>query len=444
MGCIVGCLASSVLSCASTAVSKAMGRSIRSRFIYAFLLMLSALVAWTLSNLPVWVESQTWLDWLASHTGLNLCEKDVCFGTMAVYRVTCALALFHLVMSILLFGVKSTKDPRSSIQDSWWIIKIPCILLLFVVSVWIPNTFFVYWAYLALVGASCFILIQLVLLVDFAHSWNESWVGYYEDTNSRFWAVALLGSTVFLYLSSITASVLMYVYFTNNASVCWMNSMFVTLNAILCFAVTMFSIHPRIQEKNHRSGILQSAVVTIYCTYLIWSSLSSEPQDMECSKLKSPEGASLFFGVAFTFVAVVYSAIRVSSSGLSTRSENDDQRELLKAVAPLSEDDLEDPVGINSQVETSESSDVGSDQYSYNLSFFHITFFMAALYLAMVLTNWKTVIVHDVDIDHIESSISVDQGMASVWTKAISSWVTFLIYIWTIVAPVLYPNREFV
>ena len=43
------------------------------------------------------------------------------------------------------------------------------------------------WFVVGCAGAFFFILIQLVLLVDFAHSWNESWVEKMEAGNSRGW-----------------------------------------------------------------------------------------------------------------------------------------------------------------------------------------------------------------------------------------------------------------
>ena len=34
-------------------------------------------------------------------------------------------------------------------------------------------------------------------------------------------------------------------------------------------------------------------------------------------------------------------------------------------------------------------------------------------------------------------------NMAAVWVKAISSWLCFGIYMWTLVAPVVLPDRDF-
>ena len=57
---------------------------------------------------------------------------------------------------------------------------------------WDPGVFLnplppTVWFYVGMAGAFCFILIQLVLLIDFAHSWNESWVEKMEEGNSRCW-----------------------------------------------------------------------------------------------------------------------------------------------------------------------------------------------------------------------------------------------------------------
>jgi len=48
------------------------------------------------------------------------------------------------------------------------------------------------WMVIGMIGAFLFILIQLVLLIDFAHAWNESWISRYEDTQSKKWFIGQL------------------------------------------------------------------------------------------------------------------------------------------------------------------------------------------------------------------------------------------------------------
>jgi len=58
----------------------------------------------------------------------------------------------------------------------------------------------------------------------------------------------------------------------------------------------------------------------------------------------------------------------------------------------------------------------------------------------MVLTNWG---IPEKADESQKQSIQIDQGMMSVWVKVVSSWITILLYIWTLIAPICYPEREF-
>ena len=88
------------------------------------------------------------------------------------------------------------------------------------------------------------------------------------------------------------------------------------------------------------------------------------------------------------------------------------------------------------QAETAVTSggDDESEVVSYNWSLFHLMFALATLYVMMTLTNWYS---PGNDISSISSN------MSAVWVKIVSSWLCAGIYIWTLMAPVLLPDREF-
>ena len=93
---------------------------------------------------------------------------------------------------------------------------------------------------------------QLALLVDFAHKWNSDWVERMEETGSKVWAGMLLFFTFLMYGLAVAGIVCMYVYFTN--AECKTNKFVISLNLILCVIGTALAIHPKAQERQHRSG----------------------------------------------------------------------------------------------------------------------------------------------------------------------------------------------
>lgn len=71
---------------------------------------------------------------------------------------------------------------------------------------------------------------------------------------------------------------------------------------------------------------------------------------------------------------------------------------------------------------------------SYSYTFFHLIFALASMYSAMLLSGWT---------DSSESSDLIDVGWTSVWVRICTEWVTAGLYVWSLVAPFLLPDREF-
>ena len=73
----------------------------------------------------------------------------------------------------------------------------------------------------------------------------------------------------------------------------------------------------------------------------------------------------------------------------------------------------------------------------YNYAVFHIIFFLA--------TTWVSTLV---TMDHEESTKDSEAGFAPVgrtyaasWIKIVSAWFCYCMYIWTLVAPIILPER---
>uniref|UniRef100_A0A8B9P5M9 Serine incorporator 3 n=2 Tax=Apteryx TaxID=8821 RepID=A0A8B9P5M9_APTOW len=431
------------------------------RLIYAFLLLLSTAVACImlapgmeeqLKKVPGFCDE-------GLHTRIphmnGFVSCDVFVGYRAVYRISFAMAVFFFLFSLLMIEVKTSNDPRASVHNGFWFFKIAAIVGIMVGAFYIPEGPFTRaWFAIGVCGALCFILIQLVLLVDFAHSWNESWVERMEEGNSKCWYAALLSCTILFYALSLVFVVLFYVFYTKPDD-CTENKFFISINMILCIAVSIVSILPKVQEHQPHSGLLQSSVITLYTMYLTWSAMSNEPE-RSCNpsllniitQIATPTlvpanttvvpatpappkslqwwDAQSIVGLVIFVLCLLYSSIR-SSSQVNKLTLSGSDSAILEETMGTGSGAAED--GEVRRVMDNEKEGV---QYSY--AFFHFMLFLASLYIMMTLTNWYS---PDADFKTMTSK------WPAVWMKITSSWVCLLLYLWTLVAPLILTNRDF-
>lgn len=256
-------------------------------------------------------------------------------GYLAVYRVCFALLIFFLTMAAMMVGVRSSRDTRAPIQNGFWGLKFIVIIAIAIGAFFIQAGSFGTWMmWIGMVGGFSFILIQLVLIIDFAHNWADIWVGNYEETQSRGWFVALMTATAVQYVLSLVGIILLYTYYTQSDD-CALNKFFISFNMILCFAVSILSITPRIQEAQPRSGLLQSAIVTLYTIYLTWSAVANNP-DGNCNpglmgiigdqNNKVSMDKTSIVGLVIWMFCILYSSLR-SANAVSSLTNPDPERQ---------------------------------------------------------------------------------------------------------------------
>ena len=119
-------------------------------------------------------------------TGGGYLDCNRLVGFEAVYRVCFGMTCFFWLFMILMVRVRSSRDPRAAIQNGFWGFKALIMIGLVVAAFFIPSAPFVQvWYVFGLIAGLVFILIQLVLYINFAFNTNEKWVENMEDAQDE-------------------------------------------------------------------------------------------------------------------------------------------------------------------------------------------------------------------------------------------------------------------
>lgn len=453
--------------------------SIATRVGFAIIFALNSIFAWLMKT-PLAIHLIE--KWSYDYIKMD-CTGDKCYGVLAVHRICFALSLFHGILSLSLIGVQHTRDKRAAVQNGWWGPKVLLWLILIAVSFFIPNGFFMFWGnYVSMIGATIFILLGLVLLVDFAHSWSETCLENWEKSDSNLWQWVLILSTGTMYAATIALTTILYVFFAGSG--CGLNRFFITLNLVLVVAITLLCVHPLVQEYNPRSGLAQSSMVAIYCTYLVVSAVSNHAHEQaSCNPLRSgaasgTRNTTIILGGVFTFLAIAYSTTRAATQskalvgkgkkGGSIQLPVDEQLRDHSELAPITNQPLRTETpryqallaaveagaipasALNEDDEEEEEEDFGEsrdDEKSgtrYSYAWFHIIFAIASMYVAMLLTDWNVVshkpIPDGTPVDP-NDDVYIGRSEVAMWMRVVSGWICFALYTWSLVAPVLMPDR---
>lgn len=374
---------------------------------------------------------------------------DKCRGNAGVYRVGLASFVFFAIATAI-------TQSNPGWNRRYWVWKFYGFLGLAVVFIWVPNEplFDPIFLFLARVGAFVFILMQSVILIDLAYTWNESWVAKAtaadeeEFGSGDKWLKAIIAACMTLYTASLVGIVVLFMEFED----CPIN------NSILSFTIIFIVAITAIQLSGEEGSLLTSAVVSLFGVYLAYSALSKNP-DYHCNPaLGGTDATGITIGILLTLLTVLWVGWsftpeeRLTSEGIvSTSSRNlrthsahgnaggQDYDVSMPFLEDAEEDDKRAKLLSSSFSDRGAHSDAESDDETLdNVWKLNLVLLLVTCFFTAFLTRWGSVEKRDSsDADDPQS------GHANLWIIIVSQWFTFSLYAWTLVVPRLFPDREF-
>jgi len=283
-----------------------------------------------------------------------------------------------------------------------------------------------------------------------------------KDQKSNKWQIIcyqslLIATTLGLQAFCVVMWWLMFLWFGRSG--CTVNQALISLTIIAIVFLNAVSVYAE------RGSLFVASIVSVYGTYLCYSGLQSNPDS--CNRFPGEKNTlSLWIGIVITAAALSYAGFSVSSStgraliGRHSVEEVSEERQMKpndqnkteeievneiegkndavekEPMARSNYDDLEDNSKANKSGKNQKQAISDDDKAERNRNVvFHVCMALAAIYYAMLYTNWAT--------DSESKSTRSGRGNISLIINISSEWLSFVLYLWTLFAPKIFPNRVF-
>ena len=335
---------------------------------------------------------------------LNNCQVGFdksCLANQAVLRFACALVVLYGLNFVLTLAA-------AYLYDQYWWLKIPffvgiCSLFVYLDASNFDNDGF---AWFARVGGFLYIMLQQVILLDFALTWNETWVDNSNKERSLIigynrwdrWQIGIIGIGFgLLILSIIFLSIMLKVF-----GGCTANDFILSMGIVITIVGLIIQLF-----YTKIGSVLTSGVMGAYYAYICFSAVTLNP-DRTCNPTlaQSPQTWTTILGLLISVISLSYTCWKTIK--------------LLPGQILIGH--------------TDDANAYATEGLRMIFIYVSLIFILGTCYYSMVLTNWATL---QSDFQMGNSQV----GSEAMWLQGSASWICFLMYIWAILAPMIWPEK---
>jgi len=376
--------------------------------------------------------SENWLDGCEQYENQDL--RESCAGNSGVYRVSASAVVFFALAAVAVVL-------KPTFNREVWPAKYVLFFMLCAVTIFIPNEplFADIFLNVARVGGVLFILLQQIIIIDMAYDWNDSWVAKADAAESeemgsgKNWLGAILFSAFSMFALAIAGLVVMYIHFTG----CTSNDAFIIATTVFMILITV------IQLSGEEGNILSSAAVSLWATFLCYTAVAKNPDDTCNPQYGEQDRLGLALSIIVLIISMCWTGWSYTAEdklmGSQEAEEHAEQRSSNNGEGRKVAGVVTGDYGTHNDDEPDEGEDdeagnnpnILSNSWKLNVMLASITCWMA-----MALTSWG-------EISANGEAANAQVGRVGMWIIIGSQWLVLSLYLWTMAAPRLFPDRDF-
>jgi serine incorporator 1/3 len=318
------------------------------------------------------------------------------------------------------------------------------------------------------IGSALFVLLQLLIIIDFAFDLQQYLLGKIERYEQQCvregreapgiahdgWKQLYIALIVILFAACLGGIIAMWVTLPPCGTTNGFLSVTLIAGVLLSVASITISYPEGVIAPN--PGAIPPMVLWANNVWLAWGALTNNP-DTQCNPYLSVDNSSLgniIISLLLVGISITWSTLRTAHSSsssaqlggtrtLETTEKEAEEEEPHPASAVAEREAL--PTGTAAAVDKydglkaaepstgSVDAVAEADKGSWT---FHLVMMLGSLYLAMLLSNWGTAQPSTTGV-----TAAPEASDASMWVRMAMQFVSWVLYGWILLAPMLMPGR---